>query len=126
VFSVHSVVKRFAVLSFFLRPSGRRKRDAGQQNLHIQEMTSKIFLDKSRYYLGTEYPQKIRLATKSLSHDDVWRRANEQSNSIGNLMLHLAGNIRHWIVSGIGGAPSTRDRAAEFAATDGADIRGSL
>src|SRR5262249_27068367 len=36
------------------------------------------------------------------------------SNSIGNLMLHLAGNIRQWVVSGIGGAPDRRDRDAEF------------
>jgi uncharacterized damage-inducible protein DinB len=85
-------------------------------------MSSQIFIDKSRYYLATEYPEKIRLATASLSHHDVWRRANAHSNSIGNLLLHLAGNVRHWIVSGIGGAPSTRDRAAEFSATDGAEI----
>jgi uncharacterized damage-inducible protein DinB len=85
-------------------------------------MSSQVFLDKSRYYLATEYPSKIRLATASLSHDDIWRRANEQSNSIGNLLLHLAGNVRHWIVSGIGGAPSTRNRASEFAATDGPGI----
>lgn len=85
-------------------------------------MSSQIFLDKSRYYLATEYPSKIRLATASLSHDDVWRRANDQSNSIGNLILHLAGNVRQWIVSGIGGAPESRDRAGEFAATDGPDI----
>jgi uncharacterized damage-inducible protein DinB len=85
-------------------------------------MSSQIFLDKSRYYLATEYPAKIRLSTASLSHEEVWRRANEQSNSIGNLLLHLAGNVRQWIVSGIGGAPSTRDRASEFAATDGPDM----
>jgi len=85
-------------------------------------MVPQIFLDKSRYYLATEYPAKIRLATASLSHDDVWRRANVQSNSVGNLILHLAGNVRQWIVTGIGGAPGTRDRAAEFAATDGPDI----
>jgi uncharacterized damage-inducible protein DinB len=85
-------------------------------------MSSRIFLVKSRYYLATEYPAKIRLATASLSHDDVWRRANIQSNSIGNLLLHLAGNVRQWIVTGIGGAPDSRDRAAEFAATDGPDI----
>jgi uncharacterized damage-inducible protein DinB len=85
-------------------------------------MSSSIFLEKSRYYLATEYPSKIRLAVKDLSREDVWRRANEESNSIGNLMVHLAGNVREWIVSGIGGAPKTRDRAAEFSMRDGPEI----
>ena len=85
-------------------------------------MSSSIFLEKSRYYLATEYPSKIHLAVKSLSREDVWRRANEDSNSIGNLIVHLAGNVREWIVSGIGGAPKARDRAAEFAMRDGPDV----
>ncbi|MEO7366893.1 MAG: DinB family protein [Gemmatimonadaceae bacterium] len=84
-------------------------------------MSATIFLDRSRYYLATEYPSKIRLAVAKLSHEEVWRRANDQSNSIGNLIVHLAGNIRHWIVAGIGGATSNRDRAAEFAMRGGPD-----
>lgn len=82
-------------------------------------MTGKLFLEKSRYYLATEYPAKIHLAVKDLSYDDVWRRSNDQSNSVGNLIVHLAGNIRQWIVAGIGGETSDRDRAAEFAMRDG-------
>ena len=85
-------------------------------------MTGQLFLDKSRYYLATEYPSKIRLAVKDLSYDDVWRRANDQSNSIGNLIIHLAGNIRQWIVAGIGGEASDRDRAGEFAMRDGPEL----
>jgi len=84
-------------------------------------MPAQIFIDKSRYYLATEYPSKIRLAVSHLSHDDIWRRANDDSNSIGNLIVHLAGNIRHWIVAGIGGTTSNRDRAAEFALRGGPD-----
>lgn len=86
-------------------------------------MSAEIFIEKSRYYLATEYPSKIRLALTTLSHEEIWRRANENSNSIGNLIVHLAGNIRHWIVAGIGGATSHRDRAAEFAMRDGPDAR---
>ena len=82
-------------------------------------MPESQFLERSRYYLAYEYPTKIRLALAPLDETVVWRRANAESNSIGNLLLHLAGNIRQWIVSGIGGAPSERDRAAEFAATSG-------
>lgn len=81
---------------------------------------AEIFLDRSRHYLRTEYPTKLRAAVESLSDDALWWRANDQSNSAGNLLLHLTGNVRQWIVAGVGGAPNTRDRAAEFAARDGA------
>jgi uncharacterized damage-inducible protein DinB len=44
----------------------------------------------------------------------VWWRANPESNSIGNLLLHLAGNVRQWIISGVGGATDERRRQQEF------------
>lgn len=78
------------------------------------------FLARSRYYLGLEYPGKIRLALTAMPEAALWRRANESSNSAGNLVLHLAGNVRQWIISGVGGAPDVRVRDAEFAARDGA------
>jgi uncharacterized damage-inducible protein DinB len=74
----------------------------------------RAFLEESRRYLAREYAVKIRLCLDDLTDDDLWWRPNEQSNSIGNLLLHLAGNIRQWIVSGVGGAPDTRRRQAEF------------
>ena len=80
------------------------------------------FLERSRYYLGVEYPGKIRLALTAMPDDQLWRRANTSSNSAGNLVLHLAGNVRQWIVSGVGGAPDVRQRDAEFAARDGAGL----
>ena len=67
----------------------------------------------SRRYLR-EYLTKIRLAVSVLDEHVVWARPNEASNSIGNLMLHLAGNARQWIVSGVGGARDVRDRQSEF------------
>ncbi len=73
------------------------------------------FLDQSREYLSAHYLPKIRAAVESLDETDLWWRPNESSNSIGNLMLHLAGNLRQWVVSGLGGAPDRRDRDAEFA-----------
>lgn len=82
-------------------------------------MTQPAFIERSRYYLAYEYPTKIRLALAAVDETAIWMRANPQANSIGNLMLHLSGNIRQWIVSGIGGVPGDRDRAAEFAAKDG-------
>lgn len=82
-------------------------------------MSAPTFLERSRYYLAYEYPTKIRLAVDSLGDDVIWKRANQESNSIGNLLLHLAGNVREWIVSGIGGAESDRNRTAEFEAQGG-------
>jgi uncharacterized damage-inducible protein DinB len=67
----------------------------------------------SRRYLR-EYLTKIRLSVSVLDDHVVWARPNESSNSIGNLMLHLAGNARQWIVSGVGGAVDVRDRPSEF------------
>jgi uncharacterized damage-inducible protein DinB len=83
-------------------------------------MTSEeMFLERSRYYLTTEYLAKIRQCVASLPDGAEWKRANESSNSIANLLLHLAGNIRQWIVGGIGGQEVMRDRAAEFSARGG-------
>jgi uncharacterized damage-inducible protein DinB len=78
------------------------------------------FLERSRYYLCTEYPAKLAAAVAVLPADRLWWRPNDSVNSVGNLLLHLAGNVRQWIVSGVGGAPDVRDRGAEFAAQGGA------
>lgn len=78
-----------------------------------------LFLECSRYFLATEYRTKLRCAVEALPPDAFWWRPNERSNSVGNLLLHLTGNIRQWIVSGVGGAPGSRNRAAEFAAREG-------
>jgi uncharacterized damage-inducible protein DinB len=80
-----------------------------------------LFIERSRYYLSGEYVPKIRQCVSVLSHDSLWARANETSNSIGNLLLHLAGNVRQWIVGGVGGQAIERDRASEFMARDGPD-----
>ena len=77
------------------------------------------FIARSRYYLTEEYRTKLRRAVEAIPADAIWRRPNDQSNSVGNLLLHLAGNVRQWIVSGVGGAADTRDRPAEFSTGGG-------
>ena len=72
------------------------------------------FLARSRHYLGEDFLPKIERCLAELSEEDIWWRPNEASNSIGNLVLHLAGNVRQWVISGIGGAPDLRDRDQEF------------
>jgi uncharacterized damage-inducible protein DinB len=60
------------------------------------------------------YLPRILRCLKELSREQIWWRPNEASNSVGNLVLHLAGNVRQWIISGLGGAPDNRHRDQEF------------
>jgi len=76
---------------------------------------SRAFLRHARFRLREDYLVKITAATRELADDQIWWRPNEASNSIGNLVLHLCGNARQWIVAGVAGAPDTRERAKEFA-----------
>lgn len=55
-----------------------------------------------------------------LSEEQIWARGSAKENATGNLMLHLAGNVRQWILSGVGGQADVRDRDSEFAAAGGA------
>ena len=75
-----------------------------------------MFLRHARFRLLEDYFVKIASAVDALDDEQVWRRPNESSNSVGNLLLHMSGNVRQWIVSGVGGAEDTRDRGSEFAA----------
>ena len=62
---------------------------------------------------------KIVVCLEKLTADQIWSRGAEHENSAGNLVLHLAGNIRQWIDSGLGGVPDVRQRDAEFETTGG-------
>jgi len=73
------------------------------------------FIARARYHLIDEFRPKIEKCLERLNDDQIWWRPNEQSNSIGNLVLHLCGNARQWIVCGVGGAADSRNRDAEFA-----------
>jgi hypothetical protein len=61
-----------------------------------------------------EAVKKIRQCLDQLNEEQVWWRAAEIQSSIGNLILHLCGNVRQWIVAGVGGAKDIRNRPEEF------------
>jgi uncharacterized damage-inducible protein DinB len=61
------------------------------------------------------FPAQIRAAVEALDDDQIWWRPNEGSNSIGNLVLHLAGSLNHYLNRNLGGFAYERDRAGEFA-----------
>ena len=77
-------------------------------------LVSKAFVDRALEYLLGHYLPKIERCLEKLADEQIWWRANEESNSIGNLILHLCGNARQWIISGVGGRPDARVRDAEF------------
>lgn len=59
---------------------------------------------------------RLTHCVNQLTDEQLWWRARPSLNSIGNLILHLCGNVRQWLVAGLGGTPDTRDRPAEFGA----------
>lgn len=72
------------------------------------------FLEKSRSLISSDYLPKIERCLDHLSDADIWWRPNEASNSIGNLILHLCGNVTMWIIGGVGALPFERHRQLEF------------
>ena len=81
------------------------------------EVTAAVAAEFRRRLQG-EYVPRIRQCV-SLLGDDLWRRPSPNCNSVGNLLLHLAGNTRQWIHSTFGELADNRDRPAEFAADTG-------
>ena len=64
--------------------------------------------------LFEESVPRLKKCMDELSEEEVWQRPNEHSNSMGNLVLHLCGNVRQWILHGIGGQENNRQRQTEF------------
>jgi uncharacterized damage-inducible protein DinB len=71
-------------------------------------------ITQAEHVLRQVYLPRIVSCLEQLSPEQIWWRANAASNSVGNLVLHLAGNVRQWIISGLGGAPDVRQRDREF------------
>jgi len=89
-------------------PRARAKRsipDADLAELSVRQWRSR---------LAERYLPRIADCLEQLSDDEIWWRPNPASNSVGNLLLHLCGNMRQWIISGLGGAADIRQRDTEF------------
>lgn len=78
------------------------------------EMGAAFLTECKRHLLEESWP-RLRKAVPKLDVDQLWHRENDHTNSVGNLLLHLSGNVRQWIVSGLGGVPDDRQRSLEFA-----------
>ncbi|HEV3316854.1 MAG TPA: DinB family protein [Candidatus Angelobacter sp.] len=79
-----------------------------------ESKTASLFLAFSRTQLIEQYWPRLRGCVESLTDEQVWWRPNGSSNSIGNLLLHLNGNVRQWLVVSFNRVEDTRDRPAEF------------
>ena len=78
------------------------------------------FRTRAVHHLRDEFLPRIERAVARLDAEDVWWRPHETCTSVGNLLLHLEGNVRQWILGGLGGHPDERRRSAEFLAREGA------
>src|SRR5215469_11105270 len=77
-------------------------------------LTAKLLLANAQDTLAKQYVSRMVKCLGQLSEEEIWWRPNAASNSAGNLVLHLCGNVRQWIISGLGGAEDCRERDVEF------------
>ncbi|MCX6133395.1 MAG: DUF1572 family protein [Ignavibacteriales bacterium] len=74
----------------------------------------KVYVEWCRFRLLNQYWPRVQKCVEELSQDDIWWRGHETNNSVGNLLLHLTGNLNQFVLAGIGGAPDTRNKLLEF------------
>jgi uncharacterized damage-inducible protein DinB len=85
----------------------------------IDKELAEVFLEFSRNKLLKQHWPRLRTCVESLDDDQIWWRPNEASNSVGNLLLHLDGNVTQWLVASFNRWDDKRDRPAEFSARSG-------
>src|SRR5262249_54061697 len=87
---------------------------------NVDGSVASLFLEFSRSKLIDQYWPRLQTCVESLTHEQVWWRPNDASNSVGNLLLHLNGNVRQWLIASFEHLDDSRERPAEFAARDDA------
>ncbi|HEY1207884.1 MAG TPA: DinB family protein [Terracidiphilus sp.] len=75
---------------------------------------AQLFLVHSRQKLLEQYWPRLKNSVESLTEEQLWWRPSEACNSIGNLLLHLNGNVRQWLVASFNRLEDRRNRPAEF------------
>src|SRR3989442_6478009 len=61
-----------------------------------------------------ELHKEVRSVADALSDEQLWRRPLEPSNSVGHLVLHLTGNLNHFVGAQLGHTGYVREREREF------------
>jgi uncharacterized damage-inducible protein DinB len=79
---------------------------------------AKLFLDYSCHTLES-MTGNLGVCLSRLTDAQIWEKNGDHENAVGNLVLHLCGNMRQWVIAGVGGSLDVRDRDAEFSADGG-------
>jgi uncharacterized damage-inducible protein DinB len=87
-----------------------------KEGFSMSAETAQLFLSTARKSLIDEHWPRLRETVAPLTEEQVWWRPNEASNSVGNLLLHLNGNIGQWIIASFTRREDARNRPAEFSA----------
>ena len=88
--------------------------------LGMDNVIAGLFLDYSCKKLDG-MTENLRVCLSKLTDAQIWERHGAHENSVGNLVLHLCGNMRQWLIGGVGGAPDVRRRDEEFSTEGGLD-----
>src|SRR5580704_11609129 len=92
---------------------GRKRAGRREETMTSRNSVGKAYLVASRHRLA-ECVKKIKHCLGQLTDEQVWWRPHDSMNSIANIILHLCGNVRQWIIAGVGGEADIRDRPKEF------------
>jgi hypothetical protein len=81
----------------------------------VNDQTMTTALDALRIRIAKVLPAAVRDCLALLDEEQIWWRPNEQSNSVGNIVLHVSGSLNYYLNRNLGGIEYNRDRDAEFA-----------
>lgn len=84
----------------------------------MKQSLAQNFIQQATMHFNENLP-RVEKCFAQLTEEQIWQRPNENSNSIGNLVLHLCGNIRQWVISSIGAQDDIRQRDIEFSTESG-------
>ena len=94
-------------------PIKKKKKAAKRSSGKRADLAPLVLAQWTREVTDTYLPRLCE-SLELLSEEEIWWRPNDASNSMGNIALHLCGNVRQWIISGLGGTEDTRQRDLEF------------
>ncbi|MDN5216214.1 DinB family protein [Fulvivirgaceae bacterium BMA12] len=78
-----------------------------------------LLVEETKRRIIEESVPRIKKCLSKLSVEEIWRHPNQETVSVGNLVLHLCGNVSQWILAGLGNFPDTRERDREFSEAGG-------
>jgi len=91
--------------------------DLRKNNAFMQDYPTSFrnaFIEETKRRLFEECVPRLKKCLGELSEEQIWYRPNENSNSVGNITLHLCGNVRQWVIAGLGRQKDVRERQQEF------------